>query len=150
MRFTFRVRRHPTDPTKDVITDARYLTFGCTSAIASSEALCALIKQREYTPIEALKIQNHDIVEYRDFAEEHGIRKVPMDGLLREADIVSLHVPLDESTREMIAQARQAAGGPPEMTAFLEIPDHLEAVTVTADVDGDPILTIQLEAGDAE
>jgi len=64
MRFTFRVRRHPTDPTKDVITDARYLTFGCTSAIASSEALCALIKQREYTPIEALKIQNQDIVEY--------------------------------------------------------------------------------------
>jgi NifU-like protein len=64
MRFTFRVRRHPTDPIQDVITEARYLTFGCTSAIASSEALCALLAQREYTPIEALKIQNKDIVEY--------------------------------------------------------------------------------------
>ncbi len=64
MRFTFRVKRHPTDPTQDVITMARYLTFGCTSAIAASEALCALIEEKGYTPIEALKIQNKDIVEY--------------------------------------------------------------------------------------
>jgi NifU-like protein len=64
MRFTFRVRRHPTDPTKDVITEARYLTFGCTSAIASSEALCTLIEQGGYTPIEALRITNEDIVKF--------------------------------------------------------------------------------------
>jgi NifU-like protein len=64
MRFTFRVDRHPQDPTKDVITQARYLTFGCTSAIAASEALCAIIEKGEYTPIEALKIRNHDIVEF--------------------------------------------------------------------------------------
>jgi len=64
IRFTFRVRRHPTDPTKDVITEARYLTFGCTSAIAASEALCAIIEQEERTPIEALKITNADIVRY--------------------------------------------------------------------------------------
>ena len=57
MRFTFRVRRHPTDPTQDVITDARYLTFGCTSAIAASEALCTLIEQGGFTPIQALKIR---------------------------------------------------------------------------------------------
>jgi NifU-like protein len=64
LRFTFRVERHPTDPTKDVITEAKYLTFGCTSAIAASEALCAIIEQGTYTPIEALKIQNQDIVEF--------------------------------------------------------------------------------------
>ena len=64
IRFTFRVERHPTDPTKDVITEARYLTFGCTSAIAASEALCALIEQGRRTPIEALKITNNDIVKY--------------------------------------------------------------------------------------
>lgn len=52
-----------------------------------------------------MRIIYHDIVEYRDFAEEHGIRKVPMDQLLREADVVSLHVPIDESTRGMIAEA---------------------------------------------
>jgi NifU-like protein len=64
LRFTFRVRRHPTDPLQDVITEARYLTFGCTSAIASSEALCTLIEQGDYTPIGALKITNRDIVTY--------------------------------------------------------------------------------------
>lgn len=64
MRFTFRVRKHPTDPTKDVITEARYLTFGCTSAIASSEALCTIIEQGQYTPIEALKITNEDIIRF--------------------------------------------------------------------------------------
>jgi NifU-like protein len=66
LRFTFRVQRHPTDPTQDVITEARYLTFGCTSAIASSEALCALIEEGHYTPITALNITNADIVKYLD------------------------------------------------------------------------------------
>jgi NifU-like protein len=64
MRFTFRVKRHPTDPTQDVITEAKYLTFGCTSAIASSEALCEIIEHGSFTPITALKIQNKDIVDY--------------------------------------------------------------------------------------
>jgi len=64
MRFTFRVKRHPTDPTQDIITEAKYLTFGCTSAIAASEALCTIIEQRAYTPIQALKITNHAIVEF--------------------------------------------------------------------------------------
>src|SRR5512141_2170180 len=64
LRFTFRVRRHAADPRQDVITDARYLTFGCTSAIASSEALCAIIEQGTFTPLTALKIRNSDIVEF--------------------------------------------------------------------------------------
>jgi len=64
LRFTFRVERHPTDPTQDVMTEARYLTFGCTSAIAASEALCALIEEGAYTPITALEITNADIVKY--------------------------------------------------------------------------------------
>ncbi len=64
LRFTFRVERHPQDPRKDVIVEARYLTFGCTSAIAASEALCALIEAGRYTPIQALDISNEDIVEF--------------------------------------------------------------------------------------
>ena len=66
LRFTFRVNRHPTDPTQDVITEARYLTFGCTSAIAASEALCALIERGGYTPITALSVTNEEIVKYLD------------------------------------------------------------------------------------
>ena len=73
MRFTFRVKRHPTDPTQDVITEAKYLTFGCTSAIASSEALCEIIEQGNYTPIDALKIQNRDIVDYLEGLPEQKI-----------------------------------------------------------------------------
>ncbi len=66
LRFTFRVDRHDTDPRQDVITEARYLTFGCTSAIAASEALCAIIEEGSYTPIDALNISNNDIVKYLD------------------------------------------------------------------------------------
>jgi len=64
MRFTFRVKRHPSDPAQDVITEARYLTFGCTSAIASSEALCEIIEKGNYTPLTALGIKNSDIVDF--------------------------------------------------------------------------------------
>lgn len=64
LRFTFRVERHPTDPLQDIIVDARYLTFGCTSAIASSEALCMMITAKRYTPIQALEITNEEIVRF--------------------------------------------------------------------------------------
>ena len=64
LRFSFHVKRHATDPTRDIITEARYLTFGCTSAIAASEALCTLIEEQEKTPIDALKITNQDLIEY--------------------------------------------------------------------------------------
>lgn len=64
LRFTFQVQRHPTDPTQDRIVAARYLTFGCTSAIAASEALCTLIEEGKYTPIQALQITNQDIVNF--------------------------------------------------------------------------------------
>ncbi len=64
LRFTFRVERHASDPVQDRITEARYLTFGCTSAIAASEALCAILEEGDYTPIGALEITNEDIVRY--------------------------------------------------------------------------------------
>lgn len=46
----------------------------------------------------------HDIVEYPDFANEQGIKKVSLEALLKNADIVTLHVPLDGSTRKMIGE----------------------------------------------
>lgn len=63
MKFFFKVRRAE-NPVDDVIVAAKYSTFGCTSAIASSEALCEIIEKGEYTPIEALKIRNEDIVKF--------------------------------------------------------------------------------------
>lgn len=64
LKFTFRVERHASDPMLDRIVECKYLTFGCTSAIAASEALCFLIAQARCTPAEALKITNQDIVEF--------------------------------------------------------------------------------------
>lgn len=64
LRFTFKAERHPTDPRQDRIVQARYMTFGCTSAIASSEALCAILEERRLTPIQALGLTNQDIVDY--------------------------------------------------------------------------------------
>lgn len=52
-----------------------------------------------------MKIIYHDLIAYPDFEAEHGVEKVPMGRLLREADLISLHVPLDESTRYMIGGA---------------------------------------------
>lgn len=64
LRFTFRVKKDPNDATKDLITEARYLTFGCTSAIAASEALCIIIESKKCTPLEALEISNEDIIDF--------------------------------------------------------------------------------------
>jgi D-3-phosphoglycerate dehydrogenase len=50
----------------------------------------------------------HDIVSYDEFYRAHGIRAVTLHELLRVADIVTLHVPLDASTRGMIG-AREIA-----------------------------------------
>ncbi len=73
LRFTFRTRRDPEDPLRDVITEARYLTFGCTSAIAASEALCIMIEEGNYTPIGALEITNQDIVDFLEGLPEQKI-----------------------------------------------------------------------------
>lgn len=48
------------------------------------------------------KVLAHDIRDYAGFYAAHGVEAVGRDQLLAEADIVTLHVPLDDSTRGMI------------------------------------------------
>jgi D-3-phosphoglycerate dehydrogenase len=58
----------------------------------------------------------NDIVDYPRFREHYDIRQVSKEELLRQADFVTLHVPLDNSTRMMVGEERLGIMRP---TAFL-------------------------------
>lgn len=50
----------------------------------------------------------HDILDFPEFYAAHQVEPVGLEDLLRRADIVSLHVPLDDSTRNMLTAERLA------------------------------------------
>lgn len=50
----------------------------------------------------------NDIVRYDEFFAEHGIEPVTLSDLLKRSDVVTLHVPLDATTRGMLTE--QALG----------------------------------------
>jgi D-3-phosphoglycerate dehydrogenase len=54
------------------------------------------------------RILVHDIRDYPDFYAAHGIEVVSLEVLLARADIVTIHVPLDDSTRGMLDAQRLA------------------------------------------
>jgi phosphoglycerate dehydrogenase-like enzyme len=50
----------------------------------------------------AMRVIAHDVAPDRNYAREHGVELVPLDRLLAEADIVSLHTPILTETRNII------------------------------------------------
>ena len=52
------------------------------------------------------RVLAHDIQEFQDFYETYSVEPAGLEALLRRSDVVSLHVPLDESTRNMLSAAR--------------------------------------------
>lgn len=54
------------------------------------------------------RVLAHDIRDYADFYQAHGVTPVGLYQLLAESDIVTLHVPLDRSTKGMIGDAQLA------------------------------------------
>ena len=54
------------------------------------------------------RILAHDILEFPEFYVRHGVESVGLDALLRRSDIVTLHVPLNDSTRGLLNAERLA------------------------------------------
>lgn len=52
------------------------------------------------------KILVNDIMAFHDFYQDHNISAVGLDELLARSDIVSLHVPMNESTKNLISAER--------------------------------------------
>lgn len=48
----------------------------------------------------------NDILDFPEFYARYGVESVELDELLRRSDVVTLHVPLDESTRNIITADR--------------------------------------------
>jgi phosphoglycerate dehydrogenase-like enzyme len=48
----------------------------------------------------------NDLINYEDFYATAGVQPVELDDLLSRADVVSLHVPLDSSTRNLLSARR--------------------------------------------
>lgn len=55
-----------------------------------------------------LRVLSNDIVEYPDFCRRFDVEPAPLDRLLGESDLVTLHVPLTPLTRHMIGEAQLA------------------------------------------
>ena len=54
------------------------------------------------------RVLAHDILDFPDFYGEHGIEPVGLENLLRESDVVTLHLPIDDSTRNILSAERLA------------------------------------------
>lgn len=54
------------------------------------------------------RVLAHDIRDYPEFYAAHGVTPVPLDTLLAEADVVTVHTPLDASTRMLLSRERLA------------------------------------------
>jgi D-3-phosphoglycerate dehydrogenase len=50
------------------------------------------------------RVLAHDIVEFRDFCAGHGVRQTTLAEALANSDIVTIHLPLDDSTRGMFSE----------------------------------------------
>ncbi len=54
------------------------------------------------------RVLTHDILDFPDYYAEHGIQPVGLDELLKISDVVTLHLPLDQMTRNILSAERLA------------------------------------------
>jgi phosphoglycerate dehydrogenase-like enzyme len=89
------------------ISSATIGILGCGNVGQSVARLCRAFGAR---------VVAYDIKRYDEFYREAGVRPVGFDSLLRESDFLTIHVPLDGSTRGMIGEPQLAMMKP---SAFL-------------------------------
>lgn len=79
------------------------------------------------------RVLAHDIRGFPEFYADHGIAPAPLETLLKTCDVVTIHLPLDDSTRGMFSAARQALMRPDAIlinTARGEIVDEAALKTM--------------------
>ena len=54
------------------------------------------------------KLLTNDLLDFPDFYAKHDVRPVGLESLLKQADIVTLHLPRDESTKNILNENRLA------------------------------------------
>ncbi len=54
------------------------------------------------------KVLAHDILDFPDFYAEHDIEPSGLEDLLKRSDVVTLHLPIDDSTRNILSAERLA------------------------------------------
>ena len=52
------------------------------------------------------KILAHDILNFKEFYEEHKVKSVGIEELIKKSDVVTLHLPLDDSTKNFMNEER--------------------------------------------
>jgi phosphoglycerate dehydrogenase-like enzyme len=52
------------------------------------------------------KILSHDILDFKEFYQKYGVKPVSLDELVHQADVVTLHLPLNDSTKYIINNKR--------------------------------------------
>lgn len=60
----------------------------------------------ELLSIWGCKFLVHDLLDFPDFYEKYKVQAVSLDDLLKESDIVTLHVPFDETTKNMLSKEK--------------------------------------------
>ena len=54
------------------------------------------------------RVLAHDILDFPDFYAETGVTPLGLEALLQQSDVVTLHLPIDDSTRNMLSAERLA------------------------------------------
>lgn len=52
------------------------------------------------------KVLAHDILDFKEFYEQNCVTPVSLDDLVRQSDVVTLHLPLDDSTKNILNSKR--------------------------------------------